>query len=675
MASEASYSSELGILGPHDSMDPFGVPQPLHIVKRRESKYQEGGSRKSSTNTDDSLASVPEAPGTSKSINVYKKRRFGCLRPTDIDEEDEEEGRLLSVRFPNSQWDKKTSSSTSLLAGISPLNDASTSTSSLSISCASPVKSISSMSRGKYHPKKALGGLNRDHSKRHKSESKSSSAEPLQLHAASPVKSCHDLRGSVSFPSRASFDLERHLHESIIEEGFHGREACVLSPQVVVTPEVKALDAGNVDLWVAVQVFGKLCRTRDSPEREAAYEDASCHRSTYGHLYDLKIDILPTKHSSVLEIIGNSGTSRTLHLNSRILVLAHISLSSSLPPDLSLPLRHRSEELMADLEFHLGSIRTEYLLVRLTYSHSAFPNINNTAITDGVAIVNNKIITIATAVVKRHNSSSLWSPPPAPVPNPLFEIISSHWGSVRTADLIGRIAGHSRSTPRKPRMEPTPMNEKSIDSSTLSSLEKTPSKNLLIPARRASLKRAGPAPLSPQTPSEVEGSSGLTLEDEDEEDPARKIWTAMRKASRGTTGRVGAVGSFRVSKNGGGGARPISPSLVRVAAGGRISPKSARRSADKRREALLERAVRNKRSLGGETLRRLVPSLEGMKIEKDKENDGENTGDAEKMLESGRPPDPGGGPVGKIAPVKRQFSNSSTRKRALLGWGWGSWWS
>ena len=185
-----------------------------------------------------------------------------------------------------------TSSCGSFLAGMTPLTEPDTSTSSLALSNASssllptsPTKSISSLSRGKYLLKKAINGLDKDRSKRHKSDCRPATTEPFLSNAASVTKSCYDLRGSVSSPYRDSFNLERHLHESIMEESLHRREACVLTPQVVVTPEVKALDDGKGDLWVAVQIFGRLCRARDvldknSPDfkAEATYEDASCCR-------------------------------------------------------------------------------------------------------------------------------------------------------------------------------------------------------------------------------------------------------------------------------------------------------------------------------------------------------------------------------------------------------------
>lgn len=144
------------------------------------------------------------------------------------------------------------------------------------------------MARGKYLLKKAIGRLDKDHSQRHKSDSRPIPPGSIQPRTTGHTRSCYDLRGAVdsaSLISKESIDPDRHLHESILEKSRHGKEASVLMPQVVVTPEVKALDGKNGDLWIAVQIFGKVCCARDAHEKrspefkeEATYEDASCCR-------------------------------------------------------------------------------------------------------------------------------------------------------------------------------------------------------------------------------------------------------------------------------------------------------------------------------------------------------------------------------------------------------------
>lgn len=57
--------------------------------------------------------------------------------------------------------------------------------------------------------------------------------------------------------------------------------------------------------------------------------------------------------------------------------------------------------------------------------------------------------TVTVASLKRHNTVSLWSPRPAPAPNPLFLLIEQHWGPEKAREAMQEILMH-RSTPRKP---------------------------------------------------------------------------------------------------------------------------------------------------------------------------------------------------------------------------------
>ena len=99
---------------------------------------------------------------------------------------------------------------------------------------------------------------------------------------------------------------------------------------------------------------------------------------------------------------------------------------------------------MEDLEHHLSGTTTEYLRVRVTYRHSAFPQTQaparapaTMAMADGipplaqeggVANVQTTLQTTAVATVKRHDFASPWSPHAytPPQPDELFEIVASH---------------------------------------------------------------------------------------------------------------------------------------------------------------------------------------------------------------------------------------------------------
>lgn len=179
--------------------------------------------------------------------------------------------------------------------------------------------------------------------------------------------------------------------------------------------------------------------------------------------------------------------------------------------------------------------------------------------------------TTATAVIKCHDSSSPWSPRPPPQPNPpLFEIMASHWGPVSSHEMMQRIIAGSRSPPPLPRRAvriPPPLGLPTLPSA-LSTSEmargetvrrtQTPAPTRAappIPRRQTSLQHAS-VPLHDRQNPETPGSSAIE-EYDSESDPARKIWTEMRRtfASADDGGRP----SYRVS-----GVRKVPSSAARA---------------------------------------------------------------------------------------------------------------
>ncbi|KAK3339299.1 hypothetical protein B0H65DRAFT_296303 [Neurospora tetraspora] len=69
---------------------------------------------------------------------------------------------------------------------------------------------------------------------------------------------------------------------------------------------------------------------------------------------------------------------------------------------------------------------------------------------DGIVSQKTMVETTAVAAITRQGSSSLWSPRDVLQPNPLFEIIASHWGAETTSDVIHRLLS-SRSLPSQRR--------------------------------------------------------------------------------------------------------------------------------------------------------------------------------------------------------------------------------
>ncbi|KAK4193692.1 hypothetical protein QBC35DRAFT_421860 [Podospora australis] len=251
----------------------------------------------------------------------------------------------------------------------------------------------------------------------------------------------------------------------------------VLVPRIVVTPEHKALDQGAVTLWAAVQISTQISRA-NAPDQ--AHHDVNCgwasdhnHEPSssdlfrYGCLYDVSVDIMPTVKSTILEVVDDKACAiSTLYPGSRLLVVVHVRLSPAASPRQRRNPQQSSDDLMEDLEHHLGSTMTEYLQVRLNYRHSGFPQQQKpratangkTSMHEGITSVQTTIQTTATAVIKRHNASSPWAPRlRSPQPNPLFEIIASHWGVPSATEVMQRVASSRPNLRQKGSRSPPPL--------------------------------------------------------------------------------------------------------------------------------------------------------------------------------------------------------------------------
>ncbi|KAK4197226.1 hypothetical protein QBC40DRAFT_334098 [Triangularia verruculosa] len=278
------------------------------------------------------------------------------------------------------------------------------------------------------------------------------------FHLARAASGMNGMNGmdSIVEPPRSPIPPEPDSPTSSPDEGPPAPDPLVLVPRIVVTPEHKALDEGAVSLWAAVQLSTQISRA-NAPERgEHGHEPSPPGEFEWDH---------GGIGSSIIEVVDDKACAiSTLYPGSRLLVVAHVRL---LPPANTHRLRRNahqsSDDLMEDLEHHLGSTMTEYLQVRITYRHSGFPQQQQqqtrnmaakNAFNDGIANVQTSIQTTAVAVIKRHNSSSPWSPRPrAPQPNPIFEIIASHWGVQSANEVMQRIIS---SRPPMGRKSPPP---------------------------------------------------------------------------------------------------------------------------------------------------------------------------------------------------------------------------
>lgn len=172
----------------------------------------------------------------------------------------------------------------------------------------------------------------------------------------------------------------------------------------------------------------------------------------FGYISGMDIKIVPSYQGEILEVIGKSPSLITLLPGTRRLMVVHVHLDTTKTKKTAesqeyRPLTHnsKSDQLLEDLELQLGSTSREYLQVQLTYAHSGFPKRDvgrDPADRDGGCVeVRTTIETTVTALVMQQNSSSLWSPPPAPATgSPLVDIVAKHWGPAAAKEMARRIA-------------------------------------------------------------------------------------------------------------------------------------------------------------------------------------------------------------------------------------------
>ncbi|KIH90104.1 hypothetical protein SPBR_00198 [Sporothrix brasiliensis 5110] len=240
----------------------------------------------------------------------------------------------------------------------------------------------------------------------------------------------------------------------------------ILVPIVSVTPECRTVEGDVNSFWVAIELFAHVTQpldtgsSRDHRFRQdyrqastssfATDDDQGLYR--FGYISNMDIKIISSYQSEILEVIGKSPSLLTLLPGSRRLMVVHVHLDMTKKKQAAesqeyRPLSHSStsDQLLEDLELHLGSTSQEYMQIQLTYSHSGFPKRDvgrDPMDRDGGCVeVRTTIETTVTALVMQQNSSSMWSPSAAPPGgSPLVDIVAKHWGPAAAKEMAKRIA-------------------------------------------------------------------------------------------------------------------------------------------------------------------------------------------------------------------------------------------
>ncbi|PQE20112.1 ubiquitin-conjugating enzyme protein [Rutstroemia sp. NJR-2017a BBW] len=397
-------------------------------------------------------------------------------------------------------------------------------------------------------------------------------------------------------------------------------EMFVLCPHISVTPESTSVHAGMCTLWVAIEITGVLRRadgSGGSAEMSRAYSTQNLTPQYkdlrgYGSLHNIAVELQPGLDCIIIDQPDDLFQAKTIRVSETLLMLVKIGLNK-----IKVAVSHAKEtstdELIDDLKDILGDTTTKYLTIKLNYRHSAFLNLRAPLLKG-----NNKLLpqhtlleTKATATVKRHNPSSAWSPrnsaslnSPIGI-NPLTKIIEKHYSAERAREALYKLSDDRVKIPY-----PRRTYGYSSDKENWKSEINIPANVAVTPP--GLLTHSFSMTAIPQLNKRGNGNGKRVGSPGDYDhpldaqardmDPARKIWSQMRRSSRPGKGghpRTSISDGHYFSADeegegdGGGGSVRLSPGLKGV---------------DDRRMAVRDVALRNKRSVGQESLRSMVPS-------------------------------------------------------------------
>ncbi|RFU25935.1 hypothetical protein B7463_g10404, partial [Scytalidium lignicola] len=385
----------------------------------------------------------------------------------------------------------------------------------------------------------------------------------------------------------------------------------MLCPKITVTPEFESADNTCCSVWAGIEISGILQNVDGNTGPDIPKLITSSQGiPDYGRLYSMLIDLTPGEGCLIEELIGSLYESVSIKLGQTRLILVKVRLcnvSCSFPPVKTSPVA-----LIAHLESHLGDIVTPYLNVKLTYKHSAFTaQSESTNETDmGILSQNTRIRTVATAVIKRHDPQSTWVPQSSrsfssdPGENRLIRLVESYLPNEDAMEAIRRLSGENG------------QGGIGVTGSTALRVRFCKSRDTISTPPPCNTR----SPLSESQFEEEEGSVPSTSVSshtyyQRQTDPARRIWSEMRKASRGACGSPGGS-RFNLEQDGGCLSPVATPSILSDDV--ENTPRMTNNKENKplmtsaireERHKIRQMALRNKRSIGADTLRSIAPSV------------------------------------------------------------------
>lgn len=310
-------------------------------------------------------------------------------------------------------------------------------------------------------------------------------------------------------------------------------------------------------------------------------------------MHSMHIDLVPGRDCMISEIFGNLREFKTLSAKETYLVLVKVRLSRYTAPLSNAADIIATDELIADLESDLSNISTPYLTVRITYKHTGFLDQLSTSLETGMSAHSTRLQSEATAVIQRTNLQSLWSPRSLRYMNgsaninPLIKLIETHFSTDKARDALRRLANE------RVRIAPAKRFDNAREQLSFSVATVKPYDESRLATRINSAVSAQITLTSTGLDGATETQEKETQNHEEDKDPARKIWTEIRRMSRGSHQRSDSSNTFRTEDP--------NCSLENI---------SINASIDDERTRIKATAVKNKRSLGEDSLRSIAPSFE-----------------------------------------------------------------
>ncbi|EPQ66264.1 Bgt-4525-2 [Blumeria graminis f. sp. tritici] len=416
----------------------------------------------------------------------------------------------------------------------------------------------------------------------------------------------HDANTSLDALIPVQKNQDPELKSEILSAIAQPLDTFILCPEIEITPEISAIGTKSCDLWVAVEVKGSLKKADGSSGKGTTGQSLitpengaikSQYAEAFGFLESLKVRVEAGKDCKIDEIIGDYKVIQKIKANQTHLIILRMQFREMVAVNSARTIS--SQDLITELQTDLGATRCPYITVKLSYVHSGF-RVTEQPLkqTSGISSHKTWLHTEATALIMRYNPNSAWSPhidqKTSLAENPILNLIETNFHKKRAQDAIRRIAVSKSNLPSARRLvqtyelftdnnkEPDHILQKKFDTPHNSPIQQTKESNSVT----------------------LRALTHKPHEFSEEIDPAHKIWVDMRRNSRRRCTEVkpdvnqGSRLSNQAFKK---------KSIYTL--GNHESTGLGRVSIEQERNWIREVALRNKRSLGAETLKSIAPSV------------------------------------------------------------------